>query len=88
MILLAAIGGGLYILLFAVAALLIFTPVVSLLVYRAIDWVVKKRTGFSISLKRFPKVLLITGCILLGASLTVLVIAFFCLVVLSDFSYE
>ena len=77
-----------YILLFAGAALLIFTPVVSLLVYRAIDWVVKTPTGFSISLKRFPKVLLITGCILLGASLTVLVIAFFCLVVLSDFSYE
>ena len=46
MILLAAIGGGLYILLFAGAALMIFKPVVYLLVYRAKDLVVKKRTCF------------------------------------------
>jgi hypothetical protein len=88
MILQSAIAGGVFILLFAGAALLIFTPVVSLLVYRTIDWAVKKRTGFSMNLTGFPKVLLITGCIFLGASLTVLIIAFFFLVVLSDFHYE
>ncbi|MDF3026077.1 MAG: hypothetical protein K0S23_384 [Fluviicola sp.] len=88
MILQVAIGVGMYVLLFAGTALLIFTPVVSLLVYRTIDWAVKKRSGFSINLTGSKKVLLVAACILLGASLTVLMIAFFFLVVLSDFRYE
>ncbi len=75
-------------LLFTGTALLIFTPVVSHLAYRTINYLVKKRTGFPINLNGFKKVFLIVGCILLGVSITALLIAFFFLVVLNGFSYE
>jgi cytochrome c biogenesis protein CcdA len=66
MILQAAIGAGIGILVFGGLAFLIFTPLMSMFTYNALEWIILKSSSSDRELKGRKKIIALVGSVILG----------------------
>jgi|GEM_PF-6026822 len=88
MILQAAMGAGIGMLTFGGLALLIFTPLMSMFAYSAIEWIIMKWSSSNRELKGTGKVIVLVGSVLLGIVFAFLLICFVLWLLFKDVTFD
>ncbi|WP_430401742.1 hypothetical protein [Fluviicola sp.] len=87
MILQAAMGAGIGMLVFGGLAFLIFTPLMSMFAYNAIEWIIMKSNASDTELKGYKKTIVLVGSVILGIIFAFVLICFVLWLLFKDVTY-